>query len=156
MPQPLFFDPAEFDLSKPLYDKAAIRGFNQQRFEMEMLDGVLFHDLERKMIGGFLRLAKESWWARGHFPDRPLLPGVLSLEAGGQLCSIYFARVAPGARMGLAKIEEARMYRPMEPPRVLFIAGKLVHQKLRFAQFDVQGFIDGEVTFESRFTGVAL
>jgi 3-hydroxyacyl-[acyl-carrier-protein] dehydratase len=156
MPQELFFDPARYDINKPLMDKAEIRQVNQQRFEMEQLDGVLFHDLERKLIGGFLRLPGDAWWSRGHFPGHPILPGVLALEAGGQLCSIYFHHLVPGHRMGLAKIGEGRFFRTIEPPGILYLGGRLVSQRSRFAQFEIQGFQDGEVTFEAMFTGASI
>jgi 3-hydroxyacyl-[acyl-carrier-protein] dehydratase len=156
MPQEPLFDPARYDVNKPLFDKEAIRKFNQQRFEMEQLDGVLFHDEEKQMIGGFLRLPSDAWWSRGHFPGHPILPGVLALEGAGQLCSIYFHQVQKGHRMGLAKVEVARFYQMMEPPGILYLAGKLVHQRSRFAQFEVQGFQDGVVTFEALFTGASI
>jgi 3-hydroxyacyl-[acyl-carrier-protein] dehydratase len=154
-PEPIF-DPRDFDVSKPLYTREQIRAFNEQRFEMEMLDGVLLHDVDRQLIVGFLHLRKDDWWARGHFPNRPMLPGVLGLEAAGQLCSVYFHRVAKGLRMGLAKIDEVRFYVPMEPPGTLFLAGRLKSHKLRFASFEVQGILNGQVTFHSHFTGAAI
>lgn len=152
----LLADPSKFDISKPLMTRETIRDFNQQRFEMEMLDGVLAHDLERKIIVGFLHLRRDDWWAKGHFPNRPMLPGVLGLEAGGQLCSVYFHKAVRGKRMGLAKIDEVRFYQPMEPPGVLYLVGRMKFQKLHFAQFEVQGILNGQLTFHAHFTGAAL
>lgn len=152
----LLFDPANFDIHKPLYNKSQIRAHNAQRYEMEMLDGVLYYDKETKLIAGFYQLSADSWWARGHFPDRPMLPGVLGLEAVGQLCSIYFHEYSKGLRMGLAKIGEIRYVRPMEPPNTLFLAGRLIQQKLKFVHFEFQGIINGEIAFHGNFTGGAV
>lgn len=152
----LLVDPRDFDISKPLFNREQIREFNQQRYEMELLDGVLAHDVDKNTIVGFLHLKTDDWWARGHFPNRPMLPGVLGLEAGGQLCSVYFYKVAKGLRMGLAKIDEVRFFAPMEPPGVLFLVGRLKAQKMRFAQFEVQAVLNGTVTYHAHFTGAAL
>jgi 3-hydroxyacyl-[acyl-carrier-protein] dehydratase len=150
------FNPADYDIRRPLYDKAKIREHNAQRYEMEVLDGVLCYDREKEIIGGFYRLEEDSWWARGHFPDRPMLPGVLALEATGQLCSIYFHEHSAGLRMGIAKIGEVRYLRPMLPPNVLYLGARLVQKKLKFAQFAFQGIIDGKVAFFGEFTGGAV
>ena len=86
MPAERLVDPRTLDPSRPLFGRDEIRSHNQQRFEMEMLDGILLHDEERRLIAGFYEVRADAWWARGHFPGRPMLPGVLSLEAGHPLC----------------------------------------------------------------------
>ncbi|MBI3820254.1 MAG: hypothetical protein HY286_16290 [Planctomycetes bacterium] len=152
----LLADVRQFDITKPLFDKKKIREHNSQRYEMELLDGILEFDREKKLIIGFYKLEKDSWWAKGHFPDRAMLPGVLGLESIGQLCSIYFHEYSHGLRMGLAKIGEVRYVRPMEPPGVLFLVGRLMQQKLKFATFDFQGIVNGEIAFHGSFTGGAV
>lgn len=152
----LLFDPRDYDITKPLFNKDKIREHNTQRYEMEVLDGVLLYDREKQLIAGFYKLEENSWWAKGHFPDRPMLPGVLGLEAVGQLCSIYFNEYSKGLRMGLAKVNDVKYIRPMEPPAVLFLCGKLIQKKLRFATFEFQGVVNGEVAFFGKFTGGAV
>ncbi len=121
-----------------------------------MLDGVLLHDPEEKIIVGYYDVRADAWWARGHFPDRPLLPGVLALEAAGQLCSVYFHRSHPGTRMGLAGIDSVRFRKPIEPPCTLYLVARMAFTRARFAKFEMQGIIDGQLVFESVFTGAAI
>lgn len=155
LPEPLL-DVSQFDINKPLYSQAQIREFNAQRFEMEVLNGVLMFDREKQMIAGYYKLEPDSWWAKGHFPDRAMLPGVLGLESAGQLCSIYFKEYSKGLRMGLARINEVRYVRPMIPPAILYVVGKLELQRQRFATFQFQGIIDNEIAYFGSFTGGAV
>jgi 3-hydroxyacyl-[acyl-carrier-protein] dehydratase len=152
----LLIDTARLDRSRPVYVKEEIRRRNPQRFEMEMLDGILLHDTEAGLIVGYLEVRRDAWWARGHFPDRPMLPGVLGLEAGGQLCTFYFHHSHPDTRMGLGCIDSVRFRRPIEPPTILYIVAKVLSVRQRFARFQLQGILDGQVAFEAQFTGAAL
>ncbi|MBL8694050.1 MAG: beta-hydroxyacyl-ACP dehydratase [Planctomycetes bacterium] len=151
-----FFDPTQFDIRKPLMSIEEIRKHNAQRYEMEMLHGVLLHDEERGVIGGFYEMKPDLWWTRGHFPDRPMLPGVLALETAGQLCSVYFHRTHPTLRMGLGAIEQVKFRRPMVPPNVLYVGAKMIALRSRFAKFDLQGITEGKICFEATFTGAAI
>jgi len=152
----LLVDPRTLDPSKPLFGRDEIRRRNEQRFEMEMLDGILLNDHERGIVAGFLDVRRDAWWARGHFPDRPMLPGVLGLEAGGQLCSFAFKERHPDVRMGLGGIDHVRFRRPIEPPTILIVVAKVVAVRARFGKFEFQGIVDGQLAFEARFTGAAV
>ncbi|MFN0205167.1 MAG: 3-hydroxyacyl-ACP dehydratase FabZ family protein [Planctomycetota bacterium] len=155
IPEPIF-QTDSYDVLRPIFSKEQIRKHNAQRYEMEMLDGVLHYDKEKRVIVGYYEMTPDRWWAKGHFPDRPMMPGVLALESAGQLCSIYFNEYSQGLRMGLAKIGEVRYVRPMEPPDTLFILGRLVNKKLKFANFEFQGIINHQVVFYGEFTGGAI
>lgn len=152
----LLADCSKLDVSRPLYGKDALRKYNPQRFEMEMVDGIVLLDAERSVIVGFLEITNGAWWARGHFPDRPLFPGVLALEAAGQVCSFYFHRTHSNLRMGLGAVDTVKFRLPIEPPTTLFIAAKVLTTRNRFAKFQVQGIVKEQLAFESVFTGAAL
>src|SRR3712207_1639761 len=89
MPPPLILDPAQLDLNSVLADREAIRQVNLQRYEMEQLDAICLLDPERHLIAGYKDVRAEEFWVRGHFPDYPLLPGVLICEAAAQLACYY-------------------------------------------------------------------
>src|SRR5882757_3946427 len=89
MPPPVHIDPAALDLSRVLADRDAIRRINRHRFEMEMLDAVVFVDPSQHLIVGYRDIRPDEFWVRGHFPEQPLFPGVLMCEAGAQLGSYY-------------------------------------------------------------------
>jgi 3-hydroxyacyl-[acyl-carrier-protein] dehydratase len=94
MPPPLLFDLSQIDLeAKPVFDKEAICKVNPQRFEMQQLDGVIWYDKEKSSILGFKDVTEQEFWVRGHIPERPLMPGVIMIEAAAQLSSFFIKQV---------------------------------------------------------------
>ena len=95
MPPEAIFDVTTVDLSRVLANREAIRAVNPQRFELEQLDAIVLIEPPQNLIVGYKDVRPDEFWVRGHFPNGPLLPGVLMCEAAAQLCS-YFA-IAQGA-----------------------------------------------------------
>ena len=81
MPPQFVFDIAGIDLSKVVYDQEAIRAANPQRGEMEMLNSIVYAEPSLGRIVGYKDVRADEFWVPGHIPGRPLLPGVLMLEA---------------------------------------------------------------------------
>src|SRR5262249_15401241 len=48
-----------------------------------LVDEVLELEPGRKVRGRFL-VPEDGWWFQGHFPERPVMPGVLTIEAIAQ------------------------------------------------------------------------
>src|SRR5215212_2825876 len=89
MPPPSLVDFAAIDTSRVLYDIAAIRRGNPQRFEMEQLTAIVHLDRDAQLIVGYKDVRGDEFWARGHMPGCALMPSVLVCEAVAQLCNFY-------------------------------------------------------------------
>src|SRR5438477_12451347 len=89
MPPQLLFDISLIDLSRDLFDQTAIREYNPQRGPMEQLNAIVYVDHPQGRIIGYKDVRPDEFWVAGHVPGRPLLPGVLMIEAGAQLASFY-------------------------------------------------------------------
>ena len=98
-------------------------------------------------------------WIRGHFPDRPLMPGVLILECAAQLSS-YFAikaKLVDNGYVGLGGLEKARFRGPVLPGNRLIVMlrrGKVRRNQMFTADF--QGFVDKTLVVDGIIKGVAL
>lgn len=96
MPQDILTDLNNLDLNKPTVDIEAIRTVIPHRYEMEQLNGIIKFDPENKIIIGYKDISNSEFWVRGHIPGRPLMPGVIMLEAAAQLCTYYYKKNHPG------------------------------------------------------------
>src|SRR5690242_12454922 len=89
MPPQLLYDISGIDLNHVLFDQDEIRRVNPQRGAMEHLNGIVWADSEQGRIIGFKDVRPDEFWVEGHIPGRPLLPGVIMIEAGAQLAAFY-------------------------------------------------------------------
>ena len=162
MPPPLLFDLSQIDLeAKPVFDKEEICKVNPQRFEMQQLDGILWYDKEKSLVLGYKDVTDKEFWIRGHIPQRPLMPGVIMVEAAAQLASFFMKRVyeEPGF-IGFAGIESAKFRSVIEPGKRLYLLGHITKYKKReratHVTTSVQGVVDGNLVFEASVAGMRL
>ncbi len=162
MPPPLLFDLSQIDLStKPLYDRDAVEKANPQRFEMQQLDGILWCDREKSLILGYKDVTRDEFWIRGHIPSRPLMPGVIMVEAAAQLSSFFLKEIyQEGGFIGFAGIESAKFRSVVEPGQRLYLLGhitrsKKIRDKARVTM-SVQGVVDGKMAFQTSVTGMRV
>ena len=85
MPPKLLVDLTQIDLDQVTISIEEIREVNAQRYEMEQLLGIITHRPDEGYVVGFKDVRDDEFWVRGHIPGRPLLPGVLMIEAAAQL-----------------------------------------------------------------------
>ncbi|MFO0797389.1 MAG: 3-hydroxyacyl-ACP dehydratase FabZ family protein [Gemmataceae bacterium] len=153
------FDVATLDLSHPIAGIDDIRAVNPHRFEFEMLSAVVLIDHARHLVVGYKDFGPNEFWARGHMPGYPLLPGVLMVEAAAQLCCYYTVTqlvTAPGALMGLGGIEDTKFHRPVRPGDRLVLVGCGLKVHRRLTKFRVIGYVRNEKAFETTVVGVPI
>ncbi|MHC4549037.1 MAG: 3-hydroxyacyl-ACP dehydratase FabZ family protein [Planctomycetota bacterium] len=158
MPPKPIVDLREIDLDRLQFGPEEIRRQNPHRHEFELLTGVIAHLPEEELIVGEYRSTHDAFWARGHIPGRPLMPGVLMVETAAQLCSFYWRTTYPDADkfFGFGGIENTRFRGTVAPGDRLIVVGKNIQLKPRRAIFDAQGFVDHTMVFETRIIGLAV
>lgn len=162
MPPPLLFDLSQMDLiAEPLYDRDAVEKANPQRFEMQQLDGILWCDGQRSLILGYKDVTHDEFWIRGHIPGRPLMPGVIMIEAAAQLSSFFLKEIyQERGFIGFAGIESAKFRSVVEPGQRLYLLGHITQYKKRRnttrVTMSVQGVVDGAIVFETIVAGMRV
>ena len=134
-----------------------IRKINLQRFEFEQLDGIFKLLPEEQALVGYKDIRSEEFWVRGHIPGNPLLPGVLMLEAGAQLCSYYQGKFHPqDGFFGFGGLEDVRFRGAVKPGDRMILVGKAVQIHPRKSTYIVHGFVRDKMVFQATVIGVTI
>lgn len=83
-----------------------------------------------------------------HFPDFPMLPGALIVEAGAQLSGFllemtFNAAGSPVVRAVLAQIQRAKFHQPVGPGDRMEIVATITGMRESSAQVDFEAQVDG-------------
>lgn len=126
------------------------------RYPFLLVDRVL--ELEKgKTIKALKNVTINEPFFEGHFPRRPVMPGVLMLEALAQaaaLLSFDALDATPDDEMVyyFAGIERARFKRPVEPGDQLILDVELLRMKAGIFKFKGIGSVAGELALEAELT----
>jgi 3-hydroxyacyl-[acyl-carrier-protein] dehydratase len=89
----------------------------------------------------------------GHLPGRPLVPGVLLIEALAQLAGV--ALLGPGATMAhgvIGAVDRMRFRRLIEPGELVELEARLLLQLGSAARFAVRATVAGAIACEGELT----
>ncbi|MFL5330199.1 MAG: 3-hydroxyacyl-ACP dehydratase FabZ family protein [Gemmataceae bacterium] len=159
MPSEPILDLSTLDINRIVADREAIRAVNPQRFEMEQLDAIVLFDPDRKMIAGYKDVRDDEFWARGHMPGNPLMPGVLMCEAAAQLCSYYVVTqhiLGDDHILGFGGMDGVRFRTTVRPGERLVLIARAEKLKRVACVFLVQGYVGTTLAFEGQILGMAL
>jgi len=157
MAPPLLVNLAKIDFSSVVMPIEEIRRLNPHRYEMEQLTAVIHLDPEAGEIVAVKEVRDDEFWVRGHIPGRPLLPGVLMIEAAAQMCSVYFRKVRQDPRfLGFGGVDGVKFRGQVAPGDRLILLGRAVEMRSRRAVFDTQGVVGNRLVFEARITGMPI
>jgi 3-hydroxyacyl-[acyl-carrier-protein] dehydratase len=123
------------------------------RYPFLLVDRVL--ELEKgKRIKAIKNVTANEQYFVGHFPHRPVMPGVIMLEALAQASAILAfdnIGVLPDETnvFYFAGIDGARFKRPVEPGDQLVLHSNLDRSKGGLVKFSAQATVDGQVVVEA-------
>ncbi|MBI5778045.1 MAG: beta-hydroxyacyl-ACP dehydratase [Planctomycetes bacterium] len=159
MPSTLLTDIGTIDVNNVALDKEKIRSLIPHRYEMEQIDAVLKFDKDNRLIVGLKNVRADEFWVRGHIPGRPLLPGVLMVEASAQLASVFsrLMGISPGDKfIGFSGIDKVKFRGTVIPGDKLIIIIKCTDMNNRRAFFETQGIVNNKLVFEGTITGMII
>lgn len=126
------------------------------RYPFLLVDRVL--ELEKgKRIKALKNVTVNEPFFQGHFPRRPVMPGVLMLEALAQAAALLAfdaLDTSPSDEMVyyFAGIDGARFKRPVEPGDQLILEVELVRMKVGIFKFKSLATVAGELAVEAELT----
>ncbi|MEE0986363.1 MAG: 3-hydroxyacyl-ACP dehydratase FabZ [Succinivibrionaceae bacterium] len=121
------------------------------RYPFLLVDRVLHYDItgEHKILKAVKNVSFNEPFFQGHFPGKPVLPGVLILEAMAQATGVLaFTMVGKPQADELyyfASIDNARFKRPVVPGDQLILEVEYLKERRGIAKFTGVASVDGEV-----------
>lgn len=133
----------------PILDIEEIRKILPHRYPMLLVDRIV--ELEPDRIVGIKNVTVNEPFFIGHFPDFPVMPGVLIIEAMAQVAGVLVLKEIPDRAnklVFLAGVDNAKFRRPVLPGDQLRIEMKVVKKKASVAKMQGQATVDGNVVAE--------
>src|SRR5437868_14398302 len=118
----------------PILDVNEIRRILPHRYPMLLVDRIV--ELEAERIVGIKNVTATEPFFSGHFPDFPVMPGVLIVEAMAQTAGVLVLKSIPDRESKLVllvSIENARFRKPVVPGDTLRMEMKILRRKASVA-----------------------
>lgn len=94
----------------------------------------------------------------GHFPGRPIMPGVLIIEALAQAAGVLAVESlglsGSGKLVYFMAIDNAKFRAPVEPGCLLHLEVEITQMRSRACKFSGRAMVDGKVATEADFTAM--
>jgi 3-hydroxyacyl-[acyl-carrier-protein] dehydratase len=125
------------------------------RYPFLLIDRVLELDLQAKTVRALKNVTVNEPFFTGHFPTRPVMPGVLMLEAMAQACALLafehegVESLSDDQVFYFVGIDGARFKRPVEPGDQLITHATLERSRAGIFRFDCKATVDNDVACEA-------
>ena len=122
-------------------------GLLPHRYPFALVDRVIEHELGKKAVA-IKNVTLNEPQFQGHFPERPLMPGVLIVEAMAQVGGLIVSQMPdiPEGLFVFAGIDAVRFRRPVVPGDQLKITCELISiKRQRFGKIRGEAKVDGQL-----------
>ncbi len=144
------------DNTKLVMDINEIISIIPHRYPMLLVDRII--DLHKgKKISGIKNITMNEPQFTGHFPDRPVMPGVLIIEAMAQLSAVLVAKSMESTQhkeVFFMSIEEAKFRKIVEPGDCMIMHSSIIQNRGNVWKFKAFSEVDGKVAAEATFTAM--
>ena len=144
------------DVSNPLnlplpWDVLTIQSLIPHRYPFLLVDRITELDMTARTISGYKMVSINEPFFTGHFPDRPIMPGVLQVEALAQLgCVLSQLLLYPEKKLGvLAGLDNVRFRRLVVPGDRLDLFCEITKFKSVVGKGVCRASVNGETALEA-------
>lgn len=136
--------------SRLVMDITDIMAILPHRYPLLLIDRVIEMERKKRIVAIKNVTINESFF-QGHFPDYPIMPGVLVVEAMAQAGGALLLTEIPdrdSKLMVFTGIERAKFRRPVVPGDQLRIEVNVLQWKARYARLEGKATVDGKLACE--------
>lgn len=141
----------------PVYDIRKILAALPHRYPLLLVDRVKSLEIGES-IHAVKAVTFNEQFFQGHFPGRPIMPGVLQIEALAQTAAILAIEsldlAGTGKLVYFMSIDGAKFRAPVEPGVLLDLEVGFVQKRARVCKFWGKASIEGKVTCDVQFTAM--
>ena len=127
------------------------------RYPLLLVDRIESLEVDKAIVAIKAVTINEQFF-QGHFPGRPIMPGVLIVEALAQAAGVLAVESLGLANSGklvyFMAIENAKFRTPVEPGVLLRLEVEFVQKRTSVCKFAGRATIDGKVAAEASFTAM--
>ena len=142
-----------------ILDKDDIKSLLPHREPFLFVDSISNINLKQD-ITGLIKFPEDSYFFKGHFPDRPVVPGVIIIESlaqlGGVLIYKSFEADLVGKDPALVSVDSAKFKNPTLPNEELTIKATLMKNKLNIFKLNTQAYKNDKLVVEANITATVL
>ena len=106
------------------------------------------------------KVRPDEWYLKGHFPGRPVMPGVLIIEAMAQTAAVLvvhtLGREAEGKLVYFMSVDNARFRRPVFPGDCLHVHVTKQRNRGNVWKFEGRAEVGGQLMAEAIFAAMIL
>lgn len=122
------------------------------RYPFALVDKVVEYEAGKSAVG-IKSVTKNEEFFNGHFPERPIMPGVLQVEALAQLAGIVISQMegaAPGALFFFASVNGVKWKKPVVPGDSFVMEATITKFNTKFGIAKASGvaYVNGEQVIE--------
>ena len=139
-----------------MVDAKGIEQVIPHRGDMRLIDEIREYD--EKSGVGIHYVRDNEFWCAGHFPGKPIMPGVLQIEAMAQTaCFVALNHIGAtdGTTLGyLTTMDKIRFIHMVKPGDVLELHVDILASKMRLYKFHGVAIVDGVKVAEATFSAI--
>ena len=140
----------------PGIDIDEIRSVLPHRYPFLLVDRILEMELDRRVVGIKNVTVNEPFF-QGHFPSRPIMPGVLILEAMAQVGGVLAMKSSPTTgppAVYLTGVDNAKFRKPVVPGDQLRFEVEVVKRRPPFWKMQAKAYVESELVCEAELTAM--